>query len=72
VRLSELLALLALVPAGVLCFLVLVEALTSLRMSLGTRLFTYGRLDLNDWIAVLPLATIALAALSFTLHRFGA
>jgi hypothetical protein len=69
---SEILLALAFIPAGV-AFIAwfLVEAAFTWRL-VWPRLFTYGRLNSDGWMAVAGLASLALAVLGATLRHFGA
>jgi hypothetical protein len=69
---SEVLIALAFVPAGAALAWLLVEVAIIMWTLIWPRLFTYGRLNVNGWMAVAGLASIALIVLAFTLRHFGA
>jgi hypothetical protein len=71
-KLSEVLIALAFVPAGAALAWLLVEVAIIMWTLIWPRLFTYGRLNVNGWMAVAGLASIALIVLAFTLRHFGA
>jgi hypothetical protein len=70
---SEFLIALAFVPAGAaLVWLLLTEFSFAMWTLVWPRLFTYGRLNVNGWMAVAGLASVVLIVLAFTLRHFGA
>jgi hypothetical protein len=70
---SEFLIALALVPAGAaLAWWLLTEAVFAMWTLIWPRLFTYGRLNFNGWMAVAGLASVVLIVLAFTLRHLGA
>jgi hypothetical protein len=50
----------------------LVEVAIIMWTLIWPRLFTYGRLNVNGWMAVAGLASVVLIVLAFTLRHFGA
>jgi hypothetical protein len=69
---SEVLIALAFVPAGAAIGWLLVEAAIIMWTLIWPRLFTYGRLNFNGWMAVAGLASLVIAAIAATLRHFGA
>jgi hypothetical protein len=69
---SEVLIALAFVPAGAAIGWLLVEAAFAMWTLIWPRLFTYGRLNFNGWMAVAMLASFVLTVLALTLRHFGA
>lgn len=69
---SDVLITLAFVPAGAALAWLLVEAAFIMWKIFWPRLFTYGRLNFNGWMAVAGLFSFVLAALAATLRHFGA
>ena len=69
---SEFLIALTLVPAGAAIGWLLVEAAIIMWTLVWPRLFTYGRLNFDGWMAVAMLAGVVLIVLAFTLRHFGA
>ena len=69
---SEILLTLAFIPAGAAFAWLLVEAAFIAWTLVWPRLFTYGRLNFNGWMAIAGLATLALAVLGAALRHFGA
>jgi hypothetical protein len=71
-KLSEALFALAFFPVGVAFGWLLAEAAFIAWALVWPRLFTYGRLNFNGWMAIAGLASLALAVLGATLRHFGA
>jgi len=69
---SEVLFTLAFVFAGAALAWLLVEAAFTAWTLVWPRLFTYGRLNLNGWMAAAMLASLVIAAIAATLQHFGA
>jgi hypothetical protein len=69
---SEILLTLAFFPAGAAFGWLLAEAAFIVWALVWPRLFTYGRLNFNGWMAIAALASLALAVLGATLRHFGA